>query len=361
MQVVSVDRKIEVAVEKGRSSITLQANEPYVMHDVEVASGKQAGAFSQVSPLPVHPAMFTPHAAGGGRLILPFIGGLGDAVSTLPVLSALARQHPAISIDVATTTGPAELFDLCPHVKQVISYPTTLSTWQGYEHFLTMEVVQRTAQRPGRALPEVFAAALGIELADSTFELRLPRAAEAAAEPSAVPLVGVAVGEVHSLRSYPEPKLRELVSLLVRDGLCCVLFGHAAGSFNVPVCPPVVTDMRSKTPTVLELAVWLKAVDVVVSHDSLVMHLAGALGRPTVALFAPTSLAHASPYASAIPLASSAACSPCHATTNSCPKGFDRCVAWDDTAVEPGSILETVRRRLGKSRTWTSDWVASLG
>ncbi len=361
MQVVSVDRKIEVAVEKGRSSITLQANEPYVMHDVEVVSGNQAGAFSQVSPLPVHPAMFTPHAAGGGRLILPFIGGLGDAVSILPVLAALARQHPAISIDVATTTGPAELFDLCPHVKQVISYPTTLSTWQGYEHFLTMEVVQRTAQRPGRALPEVFAAALGIELADSTFELRLPRAAEAAAEPSAVPLVGVAVGEVHSLRSYPEPKLRELVSLLVRDGLCCVLFGHAAGSFNVPVCPPVVTDMRSKTPTVLELAVWLKAVDVVVSHDSLVMHLAGALGRPTVALFAPTSRTHASPYASAIPLASSAGCSPCHATANSCPKGFDRCVAWDDTAVEPGSILETVRRRLGKSRTWTSDWVASLG
>ena len=348
MQTVSVPTTITVAVENGRNAITMNPGRLYVMHDVEVASGKQAGAFDRIETLPPRPRRFDPATALSGRMIVPFIGGLGDAVSLLPVLAGIRQDHPRLRIDVATTPGPAEVLSLTLAVERVVGYPLSLDEWQGYDHYLTLEVVYETAQTPGRALPEVFADALGVRLNGYDFALKLPRAVEAASQPSSVPLVGLAVGEGLSMRSYPQSMLRELIGLLVKRGLGCVLFGHTDPNWNIPVCPPIITDMRSRTPTVLELAVWLRAVDVVVCHDSFVMHLAGALGRPAVALFAPTSASHASPYASAARLRSTAECSPCHQAGASCPRGFDRCVAWDSDSLKPSAVADVVCERLSQ-------------
>ncbi|MHC4220719.1 MAG: glycosyltransferase family 9 protein [Planctomycetota bacterium] len=346
MHAVTARSTITVPVENGRSAITLEAGRPYVMHDVEVASGKQADAFDQVAALPPLPRPFDPAGPLTGRMIVPFIGGLGDAVSLLPVLSAIRRRHPRLRVEVATTHGPAEVFDLSRTVSHITPYPMSLTDWSGYDHYLTLEAVHETRQSPGRALPDVFAAALGVELGVREFDLVLPRAAEAAAEPSSVPLVAVAVGEGQTLRSYPQPMLRSLIGLLVRHGLGCVLLGHADPAWSVPVRPPIITDMRSRTPTVLELAVWLRAVDVVVCHDSFVMHLAGALGRPAVALFGPTSSSHAAPYRSALSLSSKARCAPCHETMSRCPDGHDRCVAWDSDGIGPEAVVNSVLDRL---------------
>ncbi len=348
MHAVAVHTRMTVPVENGRSTITMLAGRPYVMHDGEVAGGKQSGVFSDVSALPVRPRRFDRDRTLTGRLIVPFIGGMGDAISMLPVLGSLAQQHAGLRIDVAATTGPAEVFGLSPRVARVVSYPLTLEDWQAYDHYLSMESVQETGQAPGRPLPEVFADSLGITLTDPSFALKLPRAAEAAAAPSTVPLVGIAVGEGQSPRSYPQAMLRELVGLLVRQGLGCVLLGHSDPAWNLPVCPPVITDMRSRTATLLELAVWLRAVDVVVSHDSFIMHLAGALGRPAIGLFAPTSPAHAAPYRGSSTLAARAECAPCHASGSTCPRGFDRCIAWDDDAVRAAAVADAVFDRLSR-------------
>ena len=345
MQSVAVHTTMQVAVENGRSAIELEAGRPYAMHDVEAASGSQAAALARVEPLPPLPRPFDPTGPLTGRMILPFIGGLGDAISMLPVLAAI-RRRADLRIDVTTTAGPAEVFALSPCVENVLGYPLPVEQWTRYDHYLSMEAVHRTGQRPGRPLPEVFASALGIELGEWRFELKLPRAVESVGEPSSVPLIGVAVGEGPSVRSYPQSMLRTLVGKLVEQGLGVVLLGHADPSWNIPVCPPVITDMRSRTPTVLELAVWLRAVDVVVSHDSFVMHLAGALGRPAVTLFAPTSFEHARPYCNAVRVASSAECSPCHTASDKCPKGLDRCVAWECASLSPEAVASAVLDRL---------------
>ncbi len=346
MRTVAVHTTMDVPVEDGRSSISLQTGRAYVMHDVEVASGQDAGAFEQVSAVPARPQCFRPGGKLTGRMVVPFIGGLGDAISLLPVLNSLRHQHAGLRIEVATTAGPAEVFNLASCVNKVVGYPLAVADWQNYDHYLCLELVHETSQTPGRPLPEVFAKALGIELTHQDIELKLPRVAMAATEASSVPLVGIAVGEGQSLRSYPSSMLRELVNLLVRQDLGCVLLGHADPAWNIPVCPPIITDMRSRTPTVLELAVWLRAVDVVVSHDSFIMHLAGALGRPSVGLFAPTSRSHAAPYADTVPLAAAAECSPCHAVGSACPRGLDRCVAWDDQAVRATAVANAVFERL---------------
>lgn len=361
MQVVSVTKTLSVAVERGANAITLSRGDRLVMHDIELAGGQAAGALEPAGPLPVRPARFDPATRLHGRLVVPFIGGLDEALSLLPVMASIRRRFPDLAIDVATTSGPAEVFGLSPQVDRVRSYPVAIDDWSRYDHYLTMEAVHETQQAPGRPLPEVFAAALRIELTDRAVVLKLPRAVEAAAAPSPIPLVGIGAGEPSALRSYPAHLLRELVVKVVEAEFGCVLFGHADGSWNIPVCPPIVTDMRSKTPTVLELAVWLKAVDVVVSHDSFILHLAGALGRPLVGLFAPTTPLLAAPYPTASTLASTLACAPCHAPGDQCPRGLDRCVAWDAESVAPGALLEAVRAKLGDHENWTRQWVTAAG
>ena len=348
MQSVVVHTTLQVPVENGRNEITLEAGRPYVMHDVEAVGGGQAKVFERVEALPLRPRPYDVQGSQAGRMIVPFIGGLSDAISLVPVLAAIRRGHSKLQIHVATTPGPAEVFALAPAVDKIITYPIPVEQWRHYDQYLSMEVVQRTGVAPGRPLPEVYAAALGLDLGDWRIELKLPRAVEAAGEPSAVPLVAIAIGESPSLRSYPQVHLRQLVGMLVERGLGCVLLGHTDPAWNIPVCPPVITDMRSRTPSVLELAVWLRAVDVVVSHDSFVMHLAGALGRPAVALFAPTSPAHADPYANAVALAGTAECSPCHATGTSCPQGLDRCIVWDTDGVRPAAVADAVLDRLAR-------------
>ncbi|MHC4614040.1 MAG: glycosyltransferase family 9 protein, partial [Planctomycetota bacterium] len=68
--------------------------------------------------------------------------------------------------------------------------------------------------------------------------------------------------------------------------------------------------------------------------------------RPAVALFAPTSSGHASPYSSAVSLSSTMECSPCHQTGSQCPRDYGRCLAWDSDDLGPQSVVNRVLDRL---------------
>lgn len=354
MRIVTTNETRRVAVEKGRNVITLQAGSAYIMHDVEVASGQAAGVWSNVQTLPKNPIQLVCNqstlAQATGRMILPFIGGLGDALSMLPVIASIRDQNAGLVVDVAATPGPADVFRLSPQVHAVHDYPLTRADWSQYDHYVTMEAVHQTAQQPGRALPEVFADSLGLSLTVHDTELQLPAEVEQIADtPNDPPLVVIGVGEGSALRAYPVSKLRILIEHLAKRGYASVLLGRTDAQWSVPECPPLLTDMRDQTPTLLHLIVWLRAADVVIAHDSFIMHLAGAMGRPTVALFAPTASAHAAPYQTVVTRQSKVECAPCHAAGETCPLGFDCCIAWDDDAVAPEQVVEQVLELMTRS------------
>ena len=174
MQVVAVRKSITVPVEKGHNTITLRAGVRYVMHDTEVDSGSAAGVWKRVEPLPEAPARFNPRQTCTGQLLVPFIGGLGEAISTLPVLASIRRQHPELTLDVTTTPGPAELFAMSGRCKSARTDSLRMQAAQPYDDDRPREGVDRTSEQPDRPQPEVRAAAVGIELTDRSFQLKLP-------------------------------------------------------------------------------------------------------------------------------------------------------------------------------------------
>ncbi|HKQ19422.1 MAG TPA: glycosyltransferase family 9 protein, partial [Candidatus Eisenbacteria bacterium] len=101
----------------------------------------------------------------------------------------------------------------------------------------------------------------------------------------------------------------------------------------------IVADMTGGTD-LAELVGILAAADAVVSNDSGVMHLAAALGRPTVGIFGSTSPVWTSPAAPWVAnLYAAYPCSPCFRRT--CPIGY-RCLE----AIEAKAAVEALDRLL---------------
>jgi len=95
-----------------------------------------------------------------------------------------------------------------------------------------------------------------------------------------------------------------------------------------------------------ELIGILRGARVVTGNDSGPVHVAAALGVPTVAIFGPTSAAWTAPRGAAVRIVTgSAACAPCF--KRECPSGTLECMAGievDDVYRAAASLIEEVRR-----------------
>jgi ADP-heptose:LPS heptosyltransferase len=344
MRVIKPKHMLEAPVEHGRAAIQLHGDVAYVMHDVEASSGLQAGVLDVDDALPAPPVCISSdHLDEGMRLVMPFIGGLGDALSSLPVLAELKRRRPGRTVHVTTTPGPSELFAMSDIVDELLPYPLTLDEWRGFDCFYSLEAVHRTGQEAGRPLPHIFADAVGLELADLRFDLRIPGADRPQGSgTNHPPIIGVAVPDQASPRAYPAELLHAILDGLRARGFASVLLGNQSSAWAVDEDPPMVTDLRSRTPRLLELATWLLNMDVVIAHDSFIMHLAGALGRSTIVMSGPTSTAHGAVYPGVRAASSKAECAPCHAAVGSCPLGHPACIAWDREHFDADRVLAAV-------------------
>lgn len=115
----------------------------------------------------------------------------------------------------------------------------------------------------------------------------------------------------------------------------------ARDSTRLPV-PPAVHDLLGQTPTVADLAAVLEQMQVVVTGDSLPLHLAGALGVTTLSIFTSTDAVIASDYPSVTAWQSDATCSPCRLADGECPLGHSECVAHRVSSLSPRRIVEHV-------------------
>ncbi len=182
-------------------------------------------------------------------------------------------------------------------------------------------------------------------------ELRVPAAEidtwreQRGLKPDGRPVVALAPGAVGPSKRWPAESYGELARQLAGQGahawvlggpdekaLAAEIVGHGGGS----VRDLTGNDLRN---AILALA----AADVAVSNDSGLLHVAAALGTPSVGIFGPTSPWHwapLNPLAAVIQAASDLPCRPCHKPV--CHLGHHHCMR--DIAAE--RVLAAARSTL---------------
>jgi ADP-heptose:LPS heptosyltransferase len=133
------------------------------------------------------------------------------------------------------------------------------------------------------------------------------------------PKVGLHLhGNAWEGKNWPPEKMQELVDAVRAEGCEAILLG---AGFMPRVDGAVNLVNRTN---IRQLGALLSRCDVVVSSDSGPMHIAAALGVPTVTPYGPTDPNVSSPYkAQHYPILSGAPCAPCFEVH--CPRGHCVC------------------------------------
>ena len=144
-------------------------------------------------------------------------------------------------------------------------------------------------------------------------EIRALLAATGASRVGGRRIVAVHLGAAYGpAKLWPLPQVAEFCRLMAADGAAVVLVGApgdaASASAVMDSAPACSLVGRDRPPLLTAL---LSEIDVLVSGDTGVAHLAAALGTPAVTLFGPTDPALSAPRGPARVLTHPVPCAPC--------------------------------------------------
>lgn len=161
------------------------------------------------------------------------------------------------------------------------------------------------------------------------------------------PIVALAPGAVGPSKRWPSAAYAELARRLLADGLAVWVLG---GPDEKPLAAEIVgnTTARDLTGHDLRDAILaLAAASAAISNDSGLLHVAAALGAPSMGIFGPTSPWHwapLNPLAGTIETATDLPCRPCHKPV--CRLGHHRCMR----DIAPDQVLAAARGALAGVR-----------
>jgi len=341
-----------------------------------------------------NPSRLDEAASRSPILIVPYMW-IGDFVRCHTVVKLLQARFPDRPIDMLATTLCAPLSDYMPGVRRaiVVDLPRKRLAFvqhralaerlkrEDYGSALIMPKTWKSALAPYLArIPErigLFGEACAVVLSDIRFgrgrlprmvdecaslalpkgsdipskwpvpELKVPASQIAAWKNargvSGRPAVALAPGAVGPAKRWPAASYAALARRLLAEGLAVWIVG---GPAEKPLAQTIAagTDARDLTGTDLREAILaLGAAAAAVSNDSGLVHVAAALGTPTIGIFGPTSPWHwapLNPLAATIQANTELACRPCHKPV--CRLGHHRCM----TEIGADEVFAATRRAL---------------
>jgi ADP-heptose:LPS heptosyltransferase len=202
-----------------------------------------------------------------------------------------------------------------PDVTDKIGYPVPLEEWKGFDAQVWLEnTIERNPDARKIHAVDLYAERLGLELADKAMRYFVSGDERVAAWEDHPRIgrarVGIQVSASGPARSYPH--FREVSLKLWRDGWEVFLFG-SPGEIEADDVKGVVnfTTLRGGA-TFRESAAALSTCDAFVGPDSALIHVAGALEVPAVALYAAFPWQLRTAYApKTFALSGKGACAPC--------------------------------------------------
>jgi len=332
----------------------------------------------------------------GPILIVPYMW-IGDFVRCHSVVKLLNARFPDRPVDMLATTLCAPLADYMPGLRRAVIADLPRRRLSLAQQFVLARRLKREEYGAALVMPRTWKAALapffaGIPrrtgffgearfflLNDLRFgERALPRmvdrcaalALPAGAElPSAWPLpelsvtraevgswrnkrgladdgrpvVAFAPGAVGPSKRWPSAAYAELCRRLTAEGLSVWVLG---GPDEKALAADIVADTPARDLTGRDLRdaiLALAAAAVAVSNDSGLLHVAAALGTPSIGIFGPTSPWHwapLNPLAATIETATELPCRPCHKPV--CRLVHHRCMR----DIPPEAVLAATRRAL---------------
>jgi heptosyltransferase-2 len=333
---------------------------------------------------------------GSPILIVPYMW-IGDYVRCHTVVQLLRSRFPDRPVDMLATTLTAPLADYMPGLRKavVVDLPrkrlalgqhAALGRRLKDEHYGTALVMPRTwksalapylagiperigftgearlfllnNRRSGeRALPRMVDRCAALALPRDTAlppDLPAPRLAVDAAEAVAWrsrhgladerrPVVALAPGAVGPSKRWPASAYAALTRRLLADGLAVWVLG---GPDEKALAQEIAGDSAARDLTGRDLRdaiLALTSAALAVSNDSGLLHVAAALGTPTIGIFGPTSPWHwapLNPLAATIETTGVLLCRPCHKPF--CRLGHHRCML----DIGPDQVLAATRRAL---------------
>jgi heptosyltransferase-2 len=316
----------------------------------------------------------------GPILLVPYMW-IGDFVRCHSVVQVLRARHPGRPVDVLATTLCAPLADYMPGVRQAVVWDLPRSRVALAEQSALAARLKREDYGSALVMPRTWKSALAPFLAgipqrtgflgearflllnDIRFgERRLPRMVDrcamlalpaGASQPPSWPMpqlampaassaawrqsrglnadtgsvVALAPGAVGPSKRWPASAYAALTRRLLATGASVwVLGGPAEKALAAEIIGN--TAARDLTgPDLRDAILALASAAAAVSNDSGLLHVAAALGVPTVGIFGPTSPWHwapLNPLAATIETESKLDCRPCHKPV--CRLGHHRCM-----------------------------------
>lgn len=328
--------------------------------------------------------------ADGTDILIVGCNWVGDMVMTEPLVAALKRRWPDRAIDILAPPGVLDVarrmqgvragipLPFSPHVFHPVrryvlgralrgrysdayvlpgSFVSSLApafagiaNRHGYLREPRYPLINRVVRVPRGARRQIVAAHMRLVGESATPHPRLMVDLDKQAEllrrfgleggTFAALVPGTAGGPA---KRWPVPAYGALARRLQARGTPVVLFGGPNDTdlnAAVSAMAPATIDIGGKT-SLSEAIDLMAAAQVAVANDSGLMHVAAAVGVPTVGIFGSTSPDNTPPMSDAAAVVTHRlACSPCHART--CPLEHTRCL----TEIEPAEVLATLDRLL---------------
>jgi heptosyltransferase-2 len=161
------------------------------------------------------------------------------------------------------------------------------------------------------------------------------------------PVVTLAPGAVGPSKRWPSASYAALARRLLANGFAVWVLG---GPDEKPLAAEIVGDTAARDLTGHDLRdaiVALAAADTAVSNDSGLLHIAAALGTPSIGIFGPTSPWHwapLNPLAATIETTTALDCRPCHKPV--CHLVHHRCMR----DIGPDIVLAATERAVAAAR-----------
>jgi heptosyltransferase-2 len=340
------------------------------------------------------------HQAAGDAptLLVPYMW-IGDFVRCHSVVKLLRQHHPDRPVDVLSTTLCAPLLDYMPGVRKGIVWNLPRKRLALAEHRALAERLASEHYRHALVMPRTWKAALAPFLAgiptrtgfagefrfgllndirfgerklprmiDRCGTLALPNGVDKPADwplpeldvPAAAaarwraerglpddgrPVAALAPGAVGPSKRWPVSSYATLAQSLTAQGLAVWVLGSPdEGPLAAEIVRSAGEYARDLTSPDLRNAILaLKLAAVAISNDSGLVHVAAAIGTPTIGIFGPTSPWHwapLNPLAATIETTTDVPCRPCHKPT--CRMEHHRCMR----DIAPSQVLAAVESTL---------------